>query len=99
MISVTERAKRELRKLLSENVDIPEARLRLLDRGGGILGIGVDIEMPGDYIVECEDKKVLVIEPELAANLNKITLDVDDTPEGAELVIDYRLEAEQRWDY
>ena len=89
MISVTERAKRELRRLLSENVDWPEARLRLLDRGEGILGIGIDIEMPGDYIVECEDKRVLVIEPELAANLNKITLDVDETPDGTELVIDY----------
>ena len=89
MISVTERAKRELRKLLSDNVDWPEARLRLLDRGEGVLGIGVDIEMPGDYIVECEDKRVLVIEPGLAANLNKIILDVDETPEGTELVIDY----------
>ena len=89
MISITERAKRELRKLLSENVDWPEARLRLLDRGEGVLGIGIDIEMPGDWIVECEDKKVLVIEPGLAANLSKITLDVDETPEGPELVIEY----------
>ena len=89
MISVTERAKHELRKLLSENVDWPEARLRLLDRGKGVLGIGIDIEMPGDYIVECEDRKVLVVEPELADNLNEITLDVDETPEGTELVIDY----------
>ncbi len=89
MISVTERAKHELRKLLSENVDIVEARLRLLDRGGGVLGIGVDIEMPGDYVVECEDKRVLVIEPRLASNLDNITLDVDVTPEGTELVLDY----------
>ena len=89
MISVTERAKHELRKLLSENVDWPEARLRLMDRGEGVLGIGIDIEMPGDYIVECEDKRVLVVEPGLAANLNKITLDVDETLEGTELVIDY----------
>ena len=89
MISVTERAKRELRKLLVENVDWPEARLRLLDRGEGVFGIGVDIEMPGDYIVECDDKRVLVIEPGLATNFNNITLDVDETPEGTELVIDY----------
>ena len=89
MISITERAKLELRKLLSEKVDCEEARLRLLDRGGGVLGIGLDIEMPGDYIVECGNKRILVIESELASGLDNITLDVDETPEGTELVIDY----------
>ena len=52
MINVTERAKRELKRLLSQKVDWPEARLRLMDRGQGILGLGIDIELPGDQIVE-----------------------------------------------
>jgi Fe-S cluster assembly iron-binding protein IscA len=87
MIAITERAKQELSKLLAEKVDWPGARLRLIDRGQGNLGLGIDIEAPGDHIVEYEGIKVLIVEPELAKNLQGITLDVDDTPEGAELVI------------
>ena len=87
MISLTERAKQELRKILSEKVDWPEARLRLMDRGQGKLGLGIDIEERGDQIIEYEGVKVLMVEPELASNLKEVTLDVDDTPNGPELVI------------
>ena len=88
MINVTERAKQELKRLLSQNVDWPQARLRIMDRGQGIIGLGIDIEAPGDCIVEYEGARVLVVEPELANNLQGITLDVDDTPDGPELVVD-----------
>jgi len=91
MVSVTEGACKELKRILSEKVDWPEARLRLVDRGQGILGLGIDIELSGDQVVEYEGTKVLIIEPELAADLTGITLDVDDTPEGAELVISGKL--------
>ena len=87
MVSVTEGACRELKRILSEKVDWPGACLRLIDRGQGIIGLGIDIEIPGDQVVEYEGARVLVIEPELATNLTGITLDIDDTPAGAELVI------------
>ncbi len=87
MIKVTERAKQELTKILSKKVDWPGARLRLMDRSEGKLGLGVDIEKPEDHIIEYEGIKVLIVEPELAKNLQGVTLDVDDTPKGAELVI------------
>lgn len=87
MVSVTERAKQELKRLLSQNVDWPQARLRIIDRGEGIIGLGIDIEAPGDQIVECDGKRVLICEPALAARLKEITIDIDDTLEGAELVI------------
>jgi len=87
MINITERAKQELRKILSEKVDWPGARLRLMDRGQGKLGLGLDMEALGDQVVEYEGIKVLIVEPALATNLKGITLDVDDTPNGAELVI------------
>jgi Fe-S cluster assembly iron-binding protein IscA len=87
MITITERAKQELSKLLAEKVDWPGARLRLIDRGQGKLGLGVDIEAPGDRIVEYEGRKVLIVEPELAKSVQGVTLDVDDTPEGTELVV------------
>ena len=87
MIKITERAKQELRKLLSKKVDWPKACLRLVDRGQGKLGLGIDIEARGDQIIEYEGVKVLMVEPELASNLKEVTLDVDDTPNGPELVI------------
>ena len=88
MIYVTERAKQELQRLLATSVDWPGARLRLMDRGQGKLGLGIDIEATDDHVVDYEGTKLLVVEPGLASNLRQITLDVDDTPDGVELVID-----------
>lgn len=87
MINVTEQAKDELKKLLSLNVDFPQARLRIMDRGQGIIGLGIDIEAPGDCVIEYEGTKVLVIESELVNTLQGVTIDVDDTPDGPELVV------------
>ncbi len=87
MVNVTERAKQELKKLLARKVDWPEARLRLMDRGKGIIGLGIDIEAPGDQIIEFDGKKVLICEHRLATRLKGITIDVDDTSKGARLVI------------
>jgi len=49
--------------------------------------LGVDIEAPDDHVIEYDGVKLLLIEPRLATNLRDITLDVDDTPHGPELVI------------
>ena len=87
MINITERAKQELSRILARKVDWPGARLRLLSRKEGKLGLGVDIEAPGDHIIEHEGVKILVVSAELAEKLQGITLDVDDTPDGVELVI------------
>ena len=87
MINVTEKAKKELQKLLDTKVDWPGAILRLMDRGQGKLGLGIDVEAQGDIVVEHEGNKLLVVDPELAGSIKGITLDVDDTPNGSELVI------------
>ena len=92
MINVTERARQELKRILITNADMSQARLRLIDRGRGKLGIGVDIEMPGDKLVEYEGSTVLVVERRLAVGLAGVILDVDDTVEGPEIVICYELE-------
>ena len=89
MINITERAKQMLRKILDANVDFPEGRLRVMDRGQGKLGLGIDIEMPEDELVKYEGSTILVIERGLVANLKGITLDVEDSVEGSKLVVDY----------
>jgi len=87
MITITERAKRALRKLLHTKVDLPEGRLRLIDRGRGKLGLGVDIEMSGDELVKYGNETILVIERGLNQNLKGVTLDVENGVEGPELII------------
>ena len=91
MIHVTERAKQELKTILAKKVNWPGARLRLINRGMGKLGLGIDIEAPGDHVIEYQGDKILLVEPELADNLKSITLDVDDTPRGAGLVLSEKL--------
>ena len=90
MIEVTERAAKKLKNILSESVDMPQARLRLIDRGQEKLGLGIDIEASTDYIVEHEGSTVLIVGQELATRINDITLDVEDTPDGNEFILRYR---------
>ena len=87
MIAVTERAKKLLKSILLTKVDNHFAFLRLTSPGKGQLGLGIDIEQPGDEAVEYEGDKLLLIERNLADSLHGIVLDIDDTPEGPELVI------------
>ena len=90
MINITQRAKKALKKILTAHVDLSQGRLRLMDRGQGKLGLGVDIEMPGDELVKYNGSTVLIIERGLVANLKGVTLDVEDSLEGSKLVIDYK---------
>ena len=87
MIGITQRAKDELKRMLTDNTDNCQAGLRLIDRGEGKLGLGVDIEMPGDHVVEHEGLKVLLVNEQLAGLLSGITIDAEDTNEGTELVL------------
>ena len=87
MIEITEHAKQELNRLLIAKVDWPGALLRLIDRGKGKLGLGIDIQKPGDLVIDYDNKRLILVGADLAENLAHITLDVDDTPDGPELVI------------
>jgi Fe-S cluster assembly iron-binding protein IscA len=95
MVTVTENAKQELKKILLNYTDMSQARLRLVNRDDGELGyrddgelgLGMDIEMPGDKCIEYDGLAVLVVEEKLAENLAGVTIDVDKTPNGSELVI------------
>ena len=87
MIRITESAKEELKNILSANVDNPQASLRLTTNDQGQLALGIDVERPGDQVVEHEGSKVLVVEEGLATSLEGVTLDAQDTPEGPNLVI------------
>ena len=90
MINVTSRAAEELKRILADSVDMPQARLRLIDRGQEKLGLGIDVEAPTDFVVEHEGSTVLVVGQELAACLRGVTLDIEDTSAGIELILCYQ---------
>jgi Fe-S cluster assembly iron-binding protein IscA len=87
MLSFTEGAKQELRRILETSVELSQARLRLCDRGGGELGLGIDIEEAEDQVIKYRGARILVVNRKLAQKLKNITVDVDKTPDGAKLVI------------
>lgn len=88
MLVVTERAKEELRAVLSDGVDEPELSLRLVASGApGQFGLVPDMEKEGDLVVEHEGIKVLLIDEELSALLETVTIDCQEGSEGPQLVI------------
>jgi Fe-S cluster assembly iron-binding protein IscA len=87
MLNITEQAKQKLKNILDTYVEMPQARLRLCDRGGGNIGIGIDIEYAEDKVIEHKGERILVVNNRLADKLANITIDVDDTSAGPELVI------------
>ena len=96
MITVTESAKQELKRILSDNVNDPQASLRLTSTGQDQLGLAIDVETPGDQVVEHEDSKVLLVEEGLATSLVGIVLDIEDTPDGPKLAIFRESEPETK---
>ena len=87
MLTVTESAKQLLKEMLTARSDDPEAGLRLLLKPPGQFGIVLDREAEGDQVVEHEGAKVLLVASELVPVVEGVTLDVQDTPDGPQLVV------------
>ncbi len=87
MITVTDSAKAALKEILLNKVDNSYALLRLTSPGKGQLGLGIDVELPEDNALEYENAKLLLVDSKLADTLQGVTLDIDQTPQGLELVI------------
>lgn len=86
MLTVTQRAKEELKRILSAKVDNPQAGVRLTSSGRDKFGLGIDVEMPGDQVVKHKGSKVLLVEQGLADRLEGVTLDFTGTAEGPKFV-------------
>ncbi len=87
-MNITYRALVELKRILTSNVDNSYARLRLISYGQDSLGLGIDVELPGDKVFEYEGSGLLVVDEGLVASLDGITIDVDDTSEGSQIVFE-----------
>jgi len=88
MLTVTELAKQELKKILFEKVDHPLAGIRLIKgEQPDSFGLTIDIEMPGDEVVEYDGSKVLIVGRELSEDLDGNVLDIEDEAQGKNFVV------------
>jgi len=87
MLTVTDSAKQELKRMLLAHTDDPEVSLRLELKSPGEFGLVLGKEAEGDQVVEDEGTKVLLVASELAPVVEGVTLDVQDTADGPKLAI------------
>ena len=84
---VTDDAKQELKKTLSQNTDDPEICLRLTAQSPGELGLTLDTKTEDDQVVEHEGSDVLLIGKEIADKADNLKLDTEHTEQGERLVV------------
>jgi Fe-S cluster assembly iron-binding protein IscA len=88
MLKVTEGARVELKKILFEKVDHPLAVARLVKGNQpDSYGLSIDIELPGDQVIEHLGAKVLLVDGDLSDCLDGNTLDIEDTMVGRNFVV------------
>jgi len=83
MITVTDRAKEELKAILIASEAGPDEGLRLLLTAEGKFMLSLGTELHGDLVVEYEGAKVLLVGLEYLRMLDGITVDchnADDEP-------------------
>jgi len=88
VVTVTEEAKEELRKVLSSaNVADPEMGLRVTPGPPGRIELVLDKEKQGDQVVEHQGAKVLLVGEDMSVVLQSMTIDCEVRPEGQCLVV------------
>ena len=87
MITVTERAKEELKRVWSANVSDPEVGFRLTPVEIGQYNLVPDREKVGDHVVVHEGAKVLLVDEKLLRILEGVKVDYRETASGPCLVV------------
>src|SRR5919108_4226733 len=87
MVNVTGRAKIALKSALSRSVEEPGIGLRVEISEEGTCSLFPDRHQPGDQVIEHEGDPLLLIGEDVSEPLEGATIDLTDTPHGAELVI------------
>ena len=85
MITITDRAKQELKALMVENGVSLEEGLRLLPNDSGQFVLRIGTEMSADQVVEYDGYKVLLIGVEYLKMLDGKIVDCRETDEGNQL--------------
>ena len=81
MLTVTERAKSKLREYLVQQAR--EIVVRVIPSEGNVLDLKPDEERKGDEVIKDDDgRTLLVVEPDVALELEGGVLDYKSTPQG-----------------
>ena len=92
MVTVTDSAKEELKRILETRSLDPGKYLRLTTppvwQGEGDFGVVIDEDRMGDKAVELQGVKLLLVDPTLAEQLSNAVFDFKDSPEGARFTLD-----------
>ncbi len=89
MVTVTENAKGLLKEVLTAHSSNRELGVRLVVNPGRQQGLGLALgrEEDGDQVIEYGGFKVLLVSRDMASRVDRVTLDMDDTPDGLKLLI------------
>jgi Fe-S cluster assembly iron-binding protein IscA len=87
VITVTERAREELKAILIAAEAPPDKGLRMLPTSDDVIELILDTDMSGDTVLDHEGYKVLIIGVEYIKLLDGMTLDCSDTEIGAVLFV------------
>ena len=92
MVNVTNAAREELRRILGTLNRDMDKHMRLamppVWEGPGDFGIVLDIEAEGDYVVELEGLKLLLVDQSLTESLKDAVLDFKDSSHGPAFTLD-----------
>ncbi len=82
MLTVTEKAKQQLKEILETHTDDPEVGLRMLREPSGQIELVLSKADNHDQVVEHEGAKVLLLEPDVISLVDNTVLDVQDSVDG-----------------
>ena len=92
MVTVTDSAKQELRRIVETSSLKPGKFLRLtappIWTGAGDFGIVIDEERAEDNVVVVQGIKVLLVDPDLSQGLSKAVFDFKVSPDGPRFTLD-----------
>ena len=92
MVTVTDSAKAELKRILETRSLDPDKFLRLATppiwEGEGDFGVVIDTERFGDHAVEHDGLTVLLIDPGMGEQLPNAVFDFKELPQGPRFTLD-----------
>jgi len=87
VLTVTEKAKQELKKMLLACSDDTNKSLRIKFKEPAQVGLVVDEEKEGDQVIQLGDMNILLIGEDVAPIFDGVVLDVREDQNGSKLVV------------